>query len=160
MILYSLFNLLEGYLVTTPDSDSADEPCWYKDFLKTSQTPCTGREFDFSDHVVLYFAQLIPVALSETIYALRVPFWRKENTLMPALLVGGLVYLYGITFLGAYKTSAFFHTPAEIFTGFGVSLLLQIPLCLLQCSPHWKTSRAYFYGQPATGFNTLLISAK
>ena len=160
MILYSLFNFLEEYVVPKPGSEDEEQPCWYKEFLKSFQTPCTGKEFDFSDHVVLYFAQLIPVALSETVYALRVPFWKKDNQFMPILLVGGLVYLYGIVFLGAYKTSAYFHTPAEIFTGFGVSLLIQIPLCLVQCSPDWKQTRAYFYGEPATGFNTLLISAK
>jgi len=159
MILYSFFNIMEQLVVPKAES-SDDEPCWYKEYLKSFQTPLSGKEFDFSDHVVLYFAQLIPVALSETVYALRAPFWRRDNNIMPKILVAGLVYLYFITFLGAYKTSAYFHTPAEIFTGYGVSLLIQIPLCLLQCSPNWERSRAYFYGQPATGFNTMLISTK
>ena len=76
---------------------------------------------------------------------------------MPVLLVAGLVYLYFITFLGAYKTAAYFHTGTEIFFGFAVSLLLQIPLCLLQCSSNWKSVRAHLYGQPATGYQTLVI---
>ena len=157
IVLYSFFNFLEELLVASPDDES---PCWYKDFLKNFQTPCSGRVFDFSDHVVLYFAQLIPIALSETLYCLSFPFWKAENRTMPALLVGGLVYLYFITFLGAYKTSAYYHTPAEIFLGLAVSLLLQIPLCLLQCSPDWKRARSFFYGQPTTNYDAFLIQAK
>jgi len=157
VILYSFFNFIEHLIVATP---SSDEPCWYQSFLKNFQTPCTGKQFDFSDHVVLYFAQLVPVALSETLYCLQVPFWKKENKVMPAVLIGGLGYLYFITFLGAYKTTAYFHTPAEIFTGFAVSLLVQIPLCLLQCSPKWRRVRSYFYGQPSAGYNTILIQAR
>lgn len=156
-ILYSFFNFLEHLVVPTP---STDEPCWYRDFLKSFQTPCTGKTFDYSDHVVLYFAQLMPVALSETLYCLHVPFWRKEHKMMPIAILGGLFYLYLITFLGAYKTSAYFHTPAEIFTGYAVSLLVQIPLCLLQCSPKLRKARKWLYGQPASGYNTLLIQAK
>ena len=157
VVLYSFFNLLEHLIVPTPRDD---EPCWYRDFLKNFQTPCTGKAFDFSDHVVLYFAQLMPVALSETLYCLRAPFWKKENKVIPVVLVGCLLHLYFITCLGAYKTSAYFHTTAEIFTGWAVSLLVQIPLCLLQCNPRWKEARSYFYGLPSAGSNTLLIQAR
>jgi hypothetical protein len=157
VILYSFFNILEHLLVSTPDGD---EPCWYRDYLKHFQTPCSGRVFDFSDHVVLYFAQLIPPALSETLFCLSNPFWKKGNKVVPAVLVGGLLYLYFITLLGVYKTSAYFHTPAEIFTGWAVSLLVQIPLCLLQCSRSWGQARSFLYPNGSTGYNTLLTHAR
>lgn len=156
-ILYSLFNFLEHLLVPTPDSDA---PCWYKDFLKNFQTPCSGRTFDFSDHVVLYYGQLTAVALSETLYCLSFPFWKAENKLTPAILVGGLMYLYGVVLLGAYKTSAYYHTPVEIFVGLGVSFFLQIPLCLLQCSRSWQKVRSFLYGQRSSGHDAFLIQAK
>lgn len=154
VFLYLIFNLLEHLVVPTPDGE---EPCWYRDFLKHFQSPCTGKEFDFSDHIVLYFAQLLPIALSEVLYCLVVPFWQKENKVMPIILIGGLAYLYFITFLGVYKTAAYFHTRHEIFMGWVVSLLLQVPLCLLQCSPKWKSLRQHLYGQPTTGYQTLVI---
>ena len=158
LVLYSFFNFLEHLLVPSPDSDA---PCWYKDFLKHFQTPCSGRTFDFSDHVVLYFGQLLPVALSETLYCLSFPFWKPENKAVPRLLVGCLLYLYLVTFLGAYKTSAYYHTPLEIFLGLAVSLLLQVPLCLLQCSKQWQNLRSFFYGQQrSAGHDAFLIQAK
>ncbi|CAB9520439.1 expressed unknown protein [Seminavis robusta] len=156
VVLYSFFNYLEHLVVPTP---SNDEPCWYRDFLKQFQTPCSGRTFDFSDHVVLYFAQLIPCALAETLYCVSNPFWKRDNRVMPMVLVSGMLYLYFITFLGAFKTSAYFHTPAEIFTGFAVSLIVQVPLYLLQCSNSWEPVRSFFYPPEATGYNTLLIQA-
>jgi hypothetical protein len=155
VILYSFFNVVEHVLVSTPDGD---EPCWYRDYLKQFQTPCSGRVFDFSDHVVLYFAQLIPSALSETLCCVSNPFWKKGNKVVPSVLVGGLLYLYSITLLGAYKTSAYFHTPAEIFTGWAVSLLVQIPLCLLQCSPSWAQVGSFL--NASNGYNALLIQAR
>lgn len=157
VVLYSFFNVVEHLVVSTPDSD---EPCWYRDYLKQFQTPCSGRVFDFSDHVVLYFAQLIPTAMSETLYCVSNPFWKRGNRVVPAVLVGGLLYLYFITLLGAYKTSAYYHTPAEIFTGWAVSLLVQVPFCLLQCSPSWGQVRSFLYPNGSTGYNTLLIHAR
>lgn len=159
VVLYFLFNMIEEGLVSQPDVDAL---CWYHEFLKHFQTPCSGRVFDFSDHVVLYFAQLVPVALSETLYCLTFPFWKRnsDNKVIPSVLVGGLLYLYFITFLGAYKTSAYFHTPGEIFTGLAVSLLIQMPLCLLQCSPRWSKARSFLYGQRNASYNTLLIQAR
>lgn len=157
MVLYSFFNFLEHLLVPSPDTE---RPCWYQDFLKNFQTPCSGRAFDFSDHVVLYFGQLVPVALSETLYCLSFPFWKANNRVAPGILIGGLVYLYIVTLFGAYKTSAYYHTPTEIFLGLTVSLLIQVPLCLLQCSHNWKKLRSFFYGKQRTGHDAFLIQAK
>jgi len=54
--------------------------------------------------------------------------------LLPCLAVLSTVYLYVITLCGAYRTTAFFHTGAEILAGYAVSLALQWPLFRLHCN--------------------------
>lgn len=128
-VLYVLFNDIEDHLVKPVST-----PCWYLDYLHPHQVDCHGRVFDFSDHVVLYFAQILPIALVEVMYGLERPYWDASHAwLVPRVLGGGMIYLYVIVFLGFFKTAQFFHTGPEIFAGFCVSLVLQVPLMLLQC---------------------------
>jgi len=96
---------------------------------------CGGRGFDYSDHIVLYFAQILPIALMEVLHSTIVqPFWGSScNPWIPLLLWMGLLYLYLINAIGALKTAIYFHTPLEVVVGYVISLLYQIPLCLLQC---------------------------
>jgi len=116
---------------------------------------------DFSDHVVLYFAQILPIALLEILHSFSRPYWltdgrltsRRSNVhdnkgalVVPIVLLLWLANLYIVTFLGAFKTAAYFHTGPEVFVGFLVSLLVQVPLCLLQCSPALSSWREYFFG--------------
>lgn len=65
---------------------------------------------------------------------------------VPVILALGLANLYVVTFLGAYKTAAYFHTGPEVFMGFIVSLVIQIPLFVLQCTSHCLKLRDYFFG--------------
>jgi hypothetical protein len=126
---------------------------------------CAGRAFDFSDHVVLYYAQILPIALIETLYAFQNPYWsfsddqhihdragfgailrrRIPPLVLPTLLVGSHLYLQFITATAAYKTAAFFHTPAEVVAGFGVSSIVTLPLLFAQCSSSsWAVSVRFF----------------
>ena len=165
-ILYVLFNEWEDRWVVEPAS-----PCWYEAwFAQHSESSiCVGRPFDFSDHIVLYYAQLLPIALMETLYALsQNPLFvmistnadhtmqAKQNTilqvfrnnvqryLIPIVLIGSHVYLQFITATGAYKTSAYFHTPLEVMAGFAVSMVITVPLYVLQCN---TTSSMAAYGR-------------
>jgi len=114
---------------------------------------------DFSDHVVLYFAQILPIALVEIIHSFSVPYWTEtlrrkggfqeqdiSALVVPVVLILCLANLYLVTFLGAYKTAAYFHTGPEVFMGFLVSLVIQIPLFVLQCTNHCQKWREYFFG--------------
>ena len=130
--------------------------CWYQDWLPTtlakSSPICRGRKFDFSDHVVLYYAQILPIALLETLHSLNRPYWPFRffrRIALPILLTTGMCYLYFITFLGVFKTATYFHTPKESLAGYGVSLLAHLPLCTLQChnGPRMARLREYFFGQ-------------
>jgi len=159
-VLYVAFNAIEDRIVgPLPGS------CWYRDWLPMDPPTCHGRVFDFSDHMVLYFAQILPVALLEVLHALEHPYWNKHTTtrlspystasdstaaevtrrLVPVTLIGGMMYLYFITFLGVYKTATYFHTGSETVTGFAVSLLIHVPLQQLQCSDRWERLREYFF---------------
>jgi hypothetical protein len=145
-ILYLVLNYLEDFLVSPAGDD-----CWYQHLLSGSHGMCHGRVSDFSDHVVLYFAQILPIALTEVLHSFVVPFWSiadnsRIRSMVPMGMLAVLMHLYVITFLGAYKTSAYFHTGPEIFTGYIVSLLVQIPLLLLQCSSLWPRTQEYFFG--------------
>jgi hypothetical protein len=164
-ILYVLFNEIEDRLVTSLSSSSASTSCWYitEGWFQqhTEQTKCIGRPFDFSDHIVLYYGQLLPIALMETLYAFQNPYWvlhatperstsqnfkkighmtirlwKKQSLqyIIPFVLIGSQLYLQLITATGAYKTSAYFHTPLEVIAGFAVSMIITLPLCMLQCN--------------------------
>jgi hypothetical protein len=148
-VLYVALNRLEDTVVASDGPFHRD--CWYAPHLRADQRhECVGRAFDFSDHMVLYFAQLLPVPLAEGLYALLTSgYWssREENaaivsvrsswgSFVPQLfLVLGLAYLYVVVYLGAVKTALFFHTIDEVVLGYAVSLLVQVPLAWLQCAP-------------------------
>jgi hypothetical protein len=82
-ILYVLFNAIEDHFVESSSSENGVvTPCWYNVDgwfdQNTEQETCTGRPFDFSDHVVLYYAQILPIALIETLYAtIDNPYWHR-----------------------------------------------------------------------------------
>ena len=147
-VLYLMFNELEEWIVA-----AAGTQCWYKRMLPPNEATCQGAVTDFSDHVVLYFAQLLPIALTEVLHSFVMPFWtasdapwKTGNTVIPTALMMGIVYLYIITFLGAYKTAAYFHTSPEVFSGYVISLFIQVPLFFLQCTFIWPQAREYFFG--------------
>jgi hypothetical protein len=159
-ILYVYLNKLEDEFVVSKvnDSTSTAASCWYNDgWLQVGQETCVGRSFDFSDHVVLYYAQILPIALIETVYAFQQPYWRTQSnaticgriaqTSIPIILSASHVYLQLITAMGAFRTASFFHTSGEVFAGFMVSLLVTAPLCILQCgNRHWVPLwRSYFF---------------
>jgi hypothetical protein len=54
--------------------------------------------------------------------------------------------LYTVTFMGAYKTATYFHTPPEIINGYLISLLIQVPLFIMQCTSQMESAREYFFG--------------
>jgi hypothetical protein len=140
---------------TTVSSDGgvdASNSCWYSSLLRESQPECYGRIFDFSDHIVLYFAQLLPIALLEYLHSLERPYWpfrcfRKRA--LPVLLTLAMLYLYTLVFVGVYKTASYFHTTSEIIAGFCVSLIAMLPLGWVQCSdsPRGRALRFFFFGR-------------
>mmetsp|Transcript_9499 Transcript_9499/g.23062 ORF Transcript_9499/g.23062 Transcript_9499/m.23062 type:complete len:335 (-) Transcript_9499:916-1920(-) len=144
-ILYLLFDAIEDQIV-----GSGGDACWYDGVLRSFQSVCKGRATDFSDHVVLVFAQLLPIPLTEVLFSFVAPFWRdrgRYGRVAPTLLVTGLVYIYGICFLGTYKTAAHFHTQLEIILGYLISLVVQIPLFLVLCTSYLVPARDYFFGR-------------
>lgn len=161
-ILYVGLNTLEDNILLTQSKNDNNHlgagnysatSCWYQSYLpvKNQQQSCLGRDFDFSDHVVLYYAQILPIALTETLFSIRYPFWEKKSNfglIWPIAIGFGQFYLYFITAIGSYKTAAFFHTGGEVFTGFAVSLIISVPLWRLQCSTNnWAaSSRLFFWG--------------
>ena len=159
--LYILLNKIEDQFVS--DFGSTGEKCWYSIegwFPHSSeQELCAGRPFDFSDHIVLYYAQILPIALFETLHSIiENPKWynvrAREQSMrqtrsivtmrlfithslrwfIPLVVIGAHAYLQMIITFGAYKTSIYFHTPFEILAGYIVSMTIAAPLCFLQCS--------------------------
>lgn len=165
-ILYLLFDKVEEWMVASTRMGRKD--CWYEHLLHDNYQSCQGQGMDFSDHVVLYFAQILPIALVEVLHSLVVdPFWKTDSNknkitsssltltaartvrkemLTPIFLVSGMLYLYIVTFMGAYKTAVYFHTWPEILRGYLVSMLVQVPLFLLQCTTLGDSTREYFFG--------------
>ena len=169
-ILYLLFNKIENQIV-----EPAGDNCWYDSLLRSHHSSCQGKATDYSDHIVLFCAQILPIPLTEVLFSFMAPFWRNDivprttrspstipspsatsssNTkpktgveVVPIILVTGLLYLYVISFIGAYKTVAFFHTRFEIFIGYLISLVIQIPLFLILTTSLMQPVRDYFFGR-------------
>ena len=154
--LYLALNGIEDYYLTdqppyhgTRHNSNGTEACWFNEWLHEAQHSCHGRVFDFSDHVVLYYAQLLPIAFLEYLHSLDRPYWPFHRFALPFVLTVCMLYLYFITFVGVYKTAAYFHTPGECLIGYGISLLSHIPLCMLQCTNEREcvmNLRQFFFG--------------
>ena len=76
VVLYQGMNQIEHYFHTS------DTLCWYQDWLREDQSTCYGRSFDFSDHVVLYMAQILPICLAETLEGLQQPLTVPPRRIM------------------------------------------------------------------------------
>lgn len=144
-------NDVNGY---DDESSNGTATCWYGEWLQETQQSCHGRRFDFSDHIVLFLGQLLPIALVECLHSLDRPYWSfhlyHQRYSLPLLLTAGMVYLYFVTLVGVYKTASYFHTPIECLVGVAISLSSQIPLYLLQCSTRLESVaklREYFFGR-------------
>jgi len=147
-VLYLGVNAIEGAIIK-----DAPESCWHDDWMKEGTSSCRGYEFDYSDHVVLYFGQMLALPLAEVMHSLYIDqFWGESTkvcgtrTWYPKILVVVLVYLYFITFLNAYLTASYFHTGLEIAVGYFVSLLIQIPLYMLQATHVIPAVSDVFFG--------------
>lgn len=140
-ILYLFFDKIED-LVVQP----AGNECWYDGYLRSHQVPCEGQIFDYSDHTVLFFAQILPIALTEVLFSFVVPLSKNKNFLAPTILSTVLLFLYLITFLEIYKTVAYFHTLFEVGVGYFITLLIQVPLFLITTTSLKEPIRDYFFG--------------
>lgn len=143
-ILYVLFDKFEDLIV-----QPAGDECWYKTHLRSNQHSCSGKETDFSDHIVFFFAQILPIPLTEILFSFVAPYWKNngyQGKVIPTILSTGLLYLYGISFLQIYRTSAYFHTRFEIFIGYLISLMIQIPLFLIMSTSLMEPATSYFFG--------------
>jgi len=140
-VLYVWLGFLESLIVMP-----VGEQCWFRELLPTSS--CHARIFDFSDHTVLYMAQILPLPLMETLHSLALPFWQRAGRGPARLLACGLAYLYIITLMGQFKTAAYFHTGGEVLAGFMISLIVQLPYAILQCYPVWQGMRLWLFEYP------------
>lgn len=139
-VLYVFLGYLES-LVVVP----VGEQCWFKELMPSPS--CHARIFDFSDHTVLYMAQILPLLLMETLHSFALPFWKTARWPFVILLCG-LVYLYLITLMGQFKTAAYFHTGGEIIAGYIISMIVQLPYAILQCFPVWEGMRLWLFEYP------------
>ena len=133
-------NILESVLV-----ESESEVCWFSDIHRGSSA-CHGLQFDFSDHTVLYFGQILSISLVEFIHIFVTHHWNKTWTVTMTVLFSYLPYLYYIALFGEFNTAAYFHTRTEILVGYSISLLIQLPLVYLQCSARWERLRYAIFG--------------
>jgi len=155
-VLYLLFNSVGGYMHATESGS-----CWYEPYLKmrNEHVPCYGQNFDFSDHIVLFLGQTLPIVLFELLVSISFlprlqiieesqqedsedknisksqqdTFARNEvlNKALMAIQLLFFLYFNFVTLISAYKTAAFFHTPAEVLIGCLISLSVQLPLCYI-----------------------------
>lgn len=139
-VLFFGFNWLEKKIV-----GSHPEECWFFEYAR--RPSCRGAEFDFSDHTVLYFSQILSIPLTEIVYSWLSPMGSNFSI----ILSGGGLYLYFIALLGEFQTAAYFHTPSEILVGYAISLIIQLPLAYLQCYSTWGDMRANLFGLSRPG---------
>jgi hypothetical protein len=150
--------------------------CWYEEALKPHQklamkndqhSECYGRQFDFSDHVVLFLTNYLVIFVAEILIIYSIPFWdtkttdriqvkqRQSGLFLPkgamwnTILASLFLYLHILVCHALYQTAAYFHTPAEILVGYAISMIIQGPVIYLMCSerPHWVKA---FIGLPSS----------
>lgn len=153
--LYALFDHIENSYISYISSN--DDNCWYQHLLpsrvqRTDQ--CYGLQFDFSDHIVFFFAHSLPLIMFEALVCFAVPFWKESRfcvlrVLVPVALVTSTLYIQTITLFAAHRTAKYFHTSGEVIVGYMMSMLVQIPLTLILCtdSVRWDSVRN-FIGLP------------
>lgn len=134
-VLYVGLNAIEARVVSWElEVPADDELCWYKPFLKngtvSSASPCYGRIFDYSDHVVFYFVQVLSIVWFEYLDAQRKLSSRKNLGFL--FLSAIVVYLHVIVYVGVYKTARWFHTGGEMMLGWCLTLSVTVPLALWQ----------------------------
>lgn len=155
-ILYVGLNAVEDVIVRPVEPTT----CWYHELLRDDQPQCFGRVFDFSDHIVLYYAQILPLSMFEFLHSLEYPYWRHAHgphsglsnwfeemleRAVPLSLSAAMVYLYFITCLGVYKTAVYFHTGVEVLVGFLISQMIHMPLCYIQCAGRLEPVREFLF---------------
>jgi len=116
VVLYMGLNQVEGLFRGQSHTD-----CWYFAFKQS----CGSSSFDFSDHVVLFYGQVLPLLVHEGSWWWTTLHGSKIWVLIPT------IYLYTVTLTSAYRTAAYFHTPAEVWAGWLVSAILPVGLCVL-----------------------------
>lgn len=133
------------------------EQCWFTKHLRRNHDiECHGQEFDFSDHIVLFYAHFLPIIIMETAICYKYPLWsptkslKDQQQLVPqnersfmkrfisALKVFLLtcvfvwfVYFNFVVYISAVSTTTYFHTVPESIVGYVLSLFVQIPIGLL-----------------------------
>ena len=157
-------------LIETTDLDS----CWFSPLLKSWQRKvseegdkCYGVEFDFSDHVVLFFSHSYPSMIFEAMFCFLVPFIPKERkhlntspyikqpgrlhralecfleTVLPVGLLLMFLYLNMLTLLAVHSTVAYYHSIGEVVVGYIISLSIQIPVgFIIYAGGKWKNIRS------------------
>jgi len=159
-VLLLLFNVVEEKLIQFMDWDRTSDECWYQNLLRErkKKIDCYGQSFDFSDHIVLFYGQILSIALFEIFFFFLVPLWSKqisrlqrtnlnlfpETTLEKFTSVTFLsisLYMYFITSYAAFRTAAYFHTWSEIIIGFIISFFIQYPLIQIMCDESWTNLR-------------------
>lgn len=176
--LYLFLDKMEGLILA---SDAMQSPpfanCWYTSFLREEKRgeKCYGQEFDYSDHVVYFFAHIQTSMLFEFLFCFLVPIWpvnsrqpdyvsNKKITTTTKFSIGKIVpfylkgvlqtvlslvflYLYGISLLEVHSTATYFHKTSESIIGYIISLFIQVPFALIMCSEKWTKVRR-FVGLP------------
>lgn len=81
----SLFSFTSTFMTKPSDwaltTSSNNGTCWYQNLLRSKNRHkyCYGRSFDFSDHMVLFFGQTLPVMLFEILFCVFYPFWKHHH---------------------------------------------------------------------------------
>lgn len=168
-ILYICLNKVEEAIITTlgwTNYSHLHDSCWYQELLRGRKKNhnCYGQSFEFSDHIVLFYAHILPIVLFETLFWFTVPIWSRDSStslranLLPItwiekvssmILIMISIYIYFITFQAVIKTSTYFHTSLEMIVGYIISLSVQMPLAYVMCSGHFDRWRGFIGLSPS-----------
>lgn len=190
-ILYLLLNHLEDNYSTAASwvssTSSSSSSCWYQPYLQqrsaslissndTNSYCSYRRAFDFSDHMVLYYGQILPIATAETLSTITTTTAtmmmttmnhdhhrqrrRSCSTGVVVLLAAAtflyLLYLHAIVNRAAYGTAAYFHTSAEVYAGYLIGLLcVTWPLAHMQCHGWYPFAGPQPHHPSTTTFTTI-----
>ena len=122
--LYVCFNMVEGIIVKSDywpktlgfvGQSMDQDQCWYSSLLQIRwrNDPCHGLTFDFSDHVVLFFARHFPTSIFEALFCVLFPFSHEKSRIHFASFYSK--YVDAFHFVGRFCVSEYYHISGDSF---------------------------------------------
>lgn len=169
-VLYAFLDKVENFLVKIftwknllgIDLSGNSTTCWYSSHLLRNDSCNTGKEFDFSDHVVFFFAHSLSIMVFEALFWFSFPCCDDNGSENGKTVAKNNGKDQSLT-LNPYPRKRF--TSYGNILAFCVNVILPVPLMLAFCYVNIivmmsiRSTAAYFhtFGEVVVGYGISLV---